>query len=128
MMVEIFKIQITLRSLLVKLLTSYVLVTSDYCRTAFVISYAQTDAITPSIVGLRMLGVVASVFAVVCKPMRQLPTTRNNIQQGVQTDATCSIQQCCVLLHGAKDISLFSDLYGHRTIALSWFSVVSRLR
>ena len=31
-------------------------------------------------------------------------TLRNNIQQheqGVQTDATCNIQQCCVRLHGA---------------------------
>ena len=28
-------------------------------------------------------------------------TTRNNMQQGVQTDATCNIQQCCVRLHGA---------------------------
>ena len=65
--VEIFKIQITLRSLLVKLLASYVLVTGNNCRTAFVISYAQTDAVTPSIVGPRMLGVVGSVLAVVCK-------------------------------------------------------------
>ena len=28
-------------------------------------------------------------------------TLRNNMQQGVQTDATCNIQQCCVRLHGA---------------------------
>ena len=28
-------------------------------------------------------------------------TLRNNIQQGVQTDATCNIQQCCVRLHAA---------------------------
>ena len=28
-------------------------------------------------------------------------TLRNNIQQGVQTDATCNIQQCRVRLHGA---------------------------
>ena len=26
-------------------------------------------------------------------------TTHNNMQQGVQTDATCNIQQCCVHLH-----------------------------
>ena len=25
---------------------------------------------------------------------QQLPTTRNNMQHGVQTDATCNIQQC----------------------------------
>ena len=28
-------------------------------------------------------------------------TTPNNIQQGVQTDATCNIQQCCDRLRGA---------------------------
>ena len=28
-------------------------------------------------------------------------TWRNNTQQGVQTDATWNIQQCCVRLHGA---------------------------
>ena len=28
-------------------------------------------------------------------------TLRNNMQQGVQTDATCNIQQCCVRLHEA---------------------------
>ena len=38
-----------------------------------------------------MLGVVASVLAVVYKRMRQLPTTRNKMQQGVQSDATCNI-------------------------------------
>ena len=26
-------------------------------------------------------------------------TLRNNIQQGVQTDATCNIQQCCVIVN-----------------------------
>ena len=28
-------------------------------------------------------------------------TTRNNMQQAVQTDATCNIQQCCVRLQRA---------------------------
>ena len=28
-------------------------------------------------------------------------TTGNNMQQDIQTDATCNIQQCCVCLHGA---------------------------
>ena len=32
----------------------------------------------------------------------QLTTTRNNMQQGVQTDATCNFQQCCVRLQGFK--------------------------
>ena len=34
----------------------------------------QTDATTPNIVGRTVLGVVASVLAVVCKRMQQLPT------------------------------------------------------
>ena len=38
------------------------------------LSYVQTDATTPNIVGPTMLGVVASVLAVVCKRMQQLPT------------------------------------------------------
>ena len=36
--------------------------------------YLQTEATTPNIVGPTMLGVVASVLAVVCKRMQQLPT------------------------------------------------------
>ena len=48
---------------------------------------------------LSIIGVVASVLAVVCKRMGQLPATRNHIQQGVQTDAKCNIQQCCLRLH-----------------------------
>ena len=35
------------------------------------------------------------------KLCEKLPTTRNNMQQGVPTDATCNIQQCCVRLYGA---------------------------
>ena len=62
--------------------------------------YACTaDYTAPNIVGPTMLGLVASVLAVVCKRMQQLPTTRN-MKQGVQTDATCNIQQCCVRFHG----------------------------
>ena len=34
----------------------------------------QTDATTPNIVAPTMFGVVASVLAVVCKRMQQLPT------------------------------------------------------
>ena len=30
----------------------------------------------------------------------QQHATCNNMQQGVQTEATCNIQQCCVRLHG----------------------------
>ena len=32
---------------------------------------------------------------------QQHATTSNNMQQGVQTDATCKIQQCCVRLYSA---------------------------
>ena len=38
------------------------------------LNYVQTDVTTPNIVGPTMLGVVASVLAVVCKRMQQLPT------------------------------------------------------
>ena len=38
------------------------------------------------------------LVAVVFNRMQQLPTTRNKMQHGVQTDATCSLQQCCVRL------------------------------
>ena len=31
---------------------------------------------------------------------QQLPTTRNT-KEGLQTDATCNIQQCCFRLYGA---------------------------
>ena len=41
----------------------------------------------------EMLGFVASKGWLVSNFAQQLITTRNNMQQGVQTDATCSIQQ-----------------------------------
>ena len=62
-----------------------------------------------------MLGVVASVFTQlkvwpVSNFAQQLPTTRNNMQQGVQTDATCNIQQCWKLLANAV-ASVCTGLY-----------------
>ena len=48
-----------------------------------------------------------------CKRMQQLvlPKTRNNMQRGVQTYATCNIQQCCVRLHGfLEKLHLFKNL------------------
>ena len=42
--------------------------------TPFPIGCVQTDATTPNIVAPTMLGVVACVWAVVCKQMQQLPT------------------------------------------------------
>ena len=48
------------------------------------------------------------LLVVVCKRMQQLPTmlgpARNNMQQGMQKDATYNIQQYCVRLQG--DLSL----------------------
>ena len=54
-------------------------------------SYVQTDATSPNIVAPTMLGIAASVLAVLCKRLRQLLTTRNSMQQGVQTDAVRNI-------------------------------------
>ena len=39
-------------------------------------------------------GLLVLYVALVWKRMQQIPTTRNNMQQGVQTDVTCKIQQC----------------------------------
>ena len=46
----------------------------------------------------EMLGVVGWKVWPVSNFAQQHATTSNNIQQGVQTDATCSIQQCWELL------------------------------
>ena len=45
-------------------------------------------------------------------------TLCNNMQQGVQTDATCNIQQCCVRLHGA--LSRRNDHF----IAYNWINKI----
>jgi len=44
--------------------------------------------------------------AVVYKRMQELPPARYNMQQGVQTDGTCNIQQCWDLL--ANNVTLFA--------------------
>ena len=56
-----------------------------------------------------------------CKRMQQLPTTRNNIQLGVQTDATCSIQQCWHLLAN-NVVSVCTGLNGIKAMSgcFSW--------
>ena len=67
---------------------------------------ANRNATNPNVIGPKMLGVVAPVCMElkgwtvwpVSNFAQQLPTTRNNMQQGVQTDATCNIQQCWKLL------------------------------
>ena len=62
-----------------------------------------------NIVGLRfgdhttkeILRVVSSKVLLVSNFAQQLPTTRNNMQQCVQKDATYDNQQCCISLQGA---------------------------
>ena len=49
-----------------------------------VLSYLQMDATIPNIAGTTMLGVVASVLAVVCKRMQQLPTMLQPAQKNIQ--------------------------------------------
>ena len=49
----------------------------------------------------EMLGVVGWKIWPVSNFAQQHATTSNNTQQGVQTDATSNIQQCCLRLHGA---------------------------
>ena len=55
----------------------------------------------------EMLGVVGWKVWPVLNFAQQHGTTSNNMQQGVQTDATCNIQQYCVRLHGASELHTF---------------------
>ena len=48
----------------------------------------------------EMLGVAGSKVWPFSNFAQQLPTKSNNMQQGLQMDATCNIQQCCILLQG----------------------------
>ena len=81
------------------------------------IGYGQKDATTPNIVGLTMSEVVASVGTwlkvwPVSNFAQQLPKTRNNMQQGVQTNATCNIQQSRELL--ANNVApVWTGLFGY---------------
>ena len=52
-----------------------------------------------NIVGQQLPTLLIIVWPV-SKFAQQLPTTRNNMQKGVQTDPKSNIQ-CCVCLHGA---------------------------
>ena len=54
----------------------------------------HADAATPYIVGPTMLGVVASVLAVVCKGMQQLPTTCNKVCKRTQHVTSHNIWSC----------------------------------
>ena len=59
----------------------------------------------------EMLGVVGWIVWLVSNFAQQHATTSNNMQQGVQTNATCSIQQCCVRLHAVLYLNKLSRLY-----------------
>ena len=59
----------------------------------------------------EMLGVVGWIVWLVSNFAQQHATTSNNMQRGVQTDATCNIQQCCVRLHAALYLNKLSRLY-----------------
>ena len=62
-----------------------------------------------NIVGLRfgdqrtkkILRVVSSKVLLLSNFAQQLPTTRKNVQRGLQKDATYDNQQCCIRLQGA---------------------------
>ena len=98
--------------------------TSCKQKPVLMLSYMQTGTITPNIVGPTMLGVVASVLAVVCKQMQHFPTMLgvqcivgriqpirlwrpyvmgvhwpNNVERAVQT----GIQHCCVTLRRSRN-------------------------
>ena len=85
-------------------------------------SGVQTDATTPNNVGTCNIGRALQMdptllryasaiteqkkcWELLAEKFDRFQTLRNNMQQGVQTDATCNIQQCCVRLHGALQCS-----------------------
>ena len=59
----------------------------------------------PRVNGRNIVGQQLPTLLLIVWPVsnfaQQLPTTRNNMQKGVQTDAKSNIKQCYVLLHGA---------------------------
>ena len=74
-----------------------------------------------------MLGVVGWKVWPVSNFAQQHATTSNNMQQGVQTDATCNIQQCCVRLHGSLQKKKVWNENSHLTICNSvkfWMPIV----
>ena len=65
-----------------------------------------------AITRLETLGTQASLqVAKSLTGLKLCATTPNNMQQGVQTDATCNIQQCCVRLH--RDLSYYLTVTPH---------------
>ena len=76
-----------------------------------------------------LLGVVASVCTwlnvwSVLNFAQQLPTTRNNMPHGVETDATCNIQQCWESLAN----NVVSGSTGLETAISLWHRLYSTIR
>ena len=63
---------------------------------------------------------LAGQFQTSSNNFQQVATTRNNTQHGVQTLATCWVQQCCVLLAN-NVVSVCTGLYK------AWFSYVGKI-
>ena len=61
------------------------------------------------------------------KNSQQHATTRTNTQQGVQTDATCNVQQCCGGgLLASNAASVRTGLYNKRGLSDVWLVLWSR--
>ena len=48
-------------------------------------------------------------WELLAQKINRFQTLRNNMQQGVQTDAISNIQQCCIGLHGVEAYRAFSQ-------------------
>ena len=76
-----------------------------------------------------LLGVVASVCMLLnvwllLNFAQQLPTTRNNMPQAVEKDATCNMQQCWEFLAN----NVVSGSMGHKTAISLWHRLYSTIR
>ena len=58
-------------------------------------------------------------FQISCNSIQQLTATRNNIQQSVQTPATCWAQHCCERLHGTKFVTRVNKSSMYKLLYLS---------
>ena len=72
----------------------------------------------------EMLGVVGSKLVSVSNFAQQLPTTYNNMQQDVQTDVKCDIQQCWEMLANNVAFVCPLKLGGNWRISFSFGSTV----
>jgi len=60
----------------------------------------QTDATTPNFVGPKITE-QKKCWELLAEKIDRFQTLRDNMQQGMQTDSTCNIQQFSVRLHEA---------------------------